>query len=48
MTHPYFHRREYIMMKIGAQLYTLRTYCQNETDLGRTLARVAAMGYEAV
>ena len=35
-------------MKIGAQLYTLRTYCQNETDLGRTLARVAAMGYEAV
>lgn len=35
-------------MKIGAQLYTVRAYCQNEKDLGRTLSRVAAMGYETV
>lgn len=35
-------------MKIGAQLYTVRAYCQNEKDLGRTLERVAAMGYETV
>lgn len=35
-------------MRIGAQLYTLRTFCQNEKDLGRTLERVAAMGYGAV
>lgn len=35
-------------MRIGAQLYTLRTYCQNETDLGRTLEKVAAMGYGCV
>jgi len=35
-------------MKLGAQLYTVRAYCQNETDLGRTLERVAAMGYETV
>ncbi len=37
-----------MMMKIGAQLYTVRSLCQNEKDLGRTLARVAAMGYETV
>lgn len=35
-------------MKIGAQLYTVRAYCQNEKDLGRTLERVAAMGYDCV
>jgi len=35
-------------MKIGAQLYTVRAYCQNEKDLGRTLERVAAMGYDTV
>ena len=35
-------------MLIGAQLYTLRAYCQNEKDLGRSLERVAAMGYQAV
>lgn len=35
-------------MLIGAQLYTLRTYCQNERDLGRTLERVAAMGCHCV
>lgn len=35
-------------MKIGVQLYTVRAYCQNEKDLGRTLASVAAMGCQAV
>ena len=35
-------------MRIGAQLYTVRAYCQNEKDLGRTLERVAAMGYQTV
>jgi len=35
-------------MLIGAQLYTLRAYCQNEKDLGRSLERVAAMGYQTV
>lgn len=35
-------------MKIGAQLFTLRTYLQNERDLGRALERVAQIGYEAV
>ena len=35
-------------MQIGAQLYTVRTYCQREADLGHTLERVAAIGYRAV
>lgn len=35
-------------MQIGAQLYTLRTYAQNEKDLGRTLERVAGIGYRTV
>ena len=35
-------------MQIGAQLYTLRMYGQHERDLGRTLGRVRAMGYETV
>ena len=35
-------------MEIGAQLYTVRAYCQNEKDLGRTLERIAAMGYRSV
>lgn len=35
-------------MKIGAQLFTVRAYAQNEKDLGRTLERVAAIGYRAV
>ncbi|MBQ9196975.1 MAG: sugar phosphate isomerase/epimerase [Clostridia bacterium] len=35
-------------MQIGAQLYTLRAYCQNERDLGRSLERVAGMGYGCV
>ena len=35
-------------MQIGAQLYTVRAYCQNEADLGRTLEKVAAIGYDTV
>lgn len=35
-------------MQIGAQLYTVRAFCQNEKDLGRTLERVAALGYDTV
>ncbi len=35
-------------MKIGAQLYTLRMYTQTELDLGRTLERVAEIGYRTV
>ena len=35
-------------MKIGAQLYTVRMFAQNERDLGRTLEKIAAMGYEYV
>ena len=35
-------------MEIGAQMYTLRMYTQNETDLGRTLEKVAQIGYRTV
>ncbi len=35
-------------MNIGAQLYTLRMYTQTELDLGRTLERVAKIGYRTV
>ena len=35
-------------MKLGAQLYTLRTYLQTEDDMRRSLARVHAMGYRVV
>ena len=35
-------------MEIGAQLYTLKTYCQNEKDLARSLEKVAGMGYTCV
>ncbi len=34
--------------KIAVTLFNLRDYCQNESDLDRTLARVREMGYEAV
>ncbi len=36
------------MMKLGAQLYTLREYTQTEQDLDYSLGRVAKMGYETV
>ena len=35
-------------MKIGAQLFTLRDYCQTPEDLANTLKRVAAIGYRYV
>lgn len=35
-------------MKVGAQLYTLRTFLQTEADIRRSLKRVADMGYENV
>ncbi len=35
-------------MIIGAQLYNLRDYCKNLSDLEVTLRRVAEMGYKAV
>ncbi|MDR1440063.1 MAG: sugar phosphate isomerase/epimerase [Clostridiales bacterium] len=36
------------MMELGAQLYTLRNYTQNEKDLAYTLGQVARMGYRQV
>jgi len=35
-------------MKIGAQLYTVRDYCQNLDDFAATLEKVAKIGYTAV
>ena len=35
-------------MKVGAQLYTLREYCQNVKDLDYSLGRVREIGYETV
>lgn len=36
------------MMTLGAQLYTLRSYTQNEKDLAFCLKKVAEMGYTTV
>ncbi len=35
-------------MKIGAQLYTVRNYTQNEKDFACTIEKIANMGYETV
>jgi len=35
-------------MILGAQLYTLRDYCQNEKDFDLSMKRVAAIGYKTV
>ena len=35
-------------MVIGAQLYTLRDYCQNEKDFNLSMKRVAEIGYKTV
>lgn len=35
-------------MQIGAQLFTLRTYLQTESDIRLTLEKVAQMGYKIV
>ena len=35
-------------MQIGAQMYTVRMFGQNERDLGRTLEKLAKIGYRCV
>ena len=35
-------------MKTGAQLYTIRTYTQNERDFERSMKRIAQIGYRTV
>ncbi len=40
--------KEYIKVKIGAQLYTVREYMQNKRDLAKTLKRIADIGYKYV
>lgn len=35
-------------MRLGAQLYTVRTYIQNERDFRESMRRVAAIGYRDV
>jgi len=34
--------------QVAAQLYTIHKHCQNAADLGRSMARLRAMGYSAV
>ena len=36
------------MIKVGAQLYTVRDYIQTEKDIERTLGMVAQMGYQTI
>ena len=36
------------MIRIGAQSYTVRAFCQNERDLGRSLEKIAAIGYRYI
>ncbi len=36
------------MMKIGAQMYTVRDYCQNLDSLADTLAKLADIGFKVV
>ena len=35
-------------MKLGAQLYSLRSFTQNQADLKETILKVKAMGYQNV
>lgn len=35
-------------MKIGAQLYTVRNFCQTQEDFSETLKKVAEIGYKTV
>ena len=35
-------------MKLAAQLYTVRDYTKNETDIYETLKKVKAIGYNAI
>ncbi|MHC1694493.1 MAG: sugar phosphate isomerase/epimerase family protein [Eubacteriales bacterium] len=36
------------MLKLGAQLYTVRDYCKNEADFAATIAKLAKIGYNYV
>lgn len=36
------------MLQIGAQLYTVREFCQDEVSLGHTLEKVSSIGYRYV
>jgi sugar phosphate isomerase/epimerase len=40
--------KEYIKVKIGAQLYTVREYMQTKKDLKATLKKIADIGYKYV
>lgn len=35
-------------MKLGAQLYTVRSYLQTEADIRRSLERIAKIGYKSI
>ena len=35
-------------MKIGAQLFTVRDFCQNLTDFEESLKKIADIGYKNV
>lgn len=35
-------------MELGAQLYTVREYGQNEKDIRRTMKKIADIGYKTV
>jgi sugar phosphate isomerase/epimerase len=35
-------------LKLGAQLYTVRAYMQNEKDFAETIKKIAAIGYKYV
>ena len=35
-------------LKLGAQLYTVRQYTQNETDFAKTMEKIASIGYRYV
>lgn len=41
-------RKELIFMKLGAQLYSLRTFTQNPEDLRSTILKCKEMGYQNV
>jgi sugar phosphate isomerase/epimerase len=41
-------RKDVFIMKLGAQLYSLRTFAQNPEDLRTTIEKCKAMGYQNV
>ena len=36
------------IMKIGAQLFTIRNFTQTETDFARAMEKIAKIGYQVV